>query len=391
MPPKDRDRVASQLLLGVELADADRARLADLYARLAPQLPEIVQRLVDRLVARSHAGALLTSPEQTARLRDTLVEWMASGLVGPHDEGFRDGRSRADSWHVAAGLPRRHVVTAVNLVRGEYHDRIDELYEPREGRLVARSVDKLLDVELALLLDDHLDANAELVARDRGAQSDRIAAIQTLSAGLAHEVRNPLNSARLQLELLDRRLRRTEADPKLIEPVEQVSREIERLTGLLNEFLAFARPSELALADHDVPAIVREVVAAQKAFATARGAAIQVVGVSSLRAYIDAQKLRQISHNLVRNALEAVAPGGHVTVTIDGNDDHVQLTVEDDGPGIPEAIQRRIYEPFFTTKEAGTGLGLSIVHGMVVAHGGTITVASSPRSTRFDVSLPRRP
>jgi signal transduction histidine kinase len=391
MPPTKRDRVASQLLLDVGLDDADRARLADLHARLAPQLLEIAQRVLDRLAARPDAAARLTSSEQIARLRDTLVEWMASGLAGPHDEGFREGRWRAGGWHVAAGLPPRHAVTAVNLVRGEYHDRIDPLYEPREGRLVARSVDKLLDVELALLLHDHPGANAELVARDRGAQSDRIAAIQTLSAGLAHEVRNPLNSARLQLELLERRLRRADPDPKLIQPVEQISDEIERLTRLLNEFLAFARPSELALADHDVAAIVREVVAAQKAFATTRGAAIQVAGVSSLRAYIDAQKLRQISHNLVHNALEAVAPGGHVLVTIDGSDDHVHLTVEDDGPGIPEAIQRRIYEPFFTTKEAGTGLGLSIVHGMVVAHGGTITVASSPDKTRFDVSLPRRP
>jgi signal transduction histidine kinase len=391
MAPTRRDRVADQLRLDVGLDAADRARLADLHARLAPQLLEIAQRLVDRLAARPDAAAGLTSPEQTARLRDTLVEWMASGLAGPDDERFHDSRSRAGRWHVAAGWSQRSRVTAVSLVRGEYHDRIDQLYEPREGRLVARSVDKLLDVELALLLHDHPGANAELVARDRGAQSDRIAAIQTLSAGLAHEVRNPLNSARLQLELLDRRLRRAEADPKLTEPVEQVSREIERLTRLLNEFLAFARPSELALADHDIPAIVRDVVAAQEAFATTRGAAIQIAGVGSLRAHVDAQKVRQISHNLVRNALEAVAPGGHVLVTIDGDDDHVHLTVEDDGPGIPEAIQRRIYEPFFTTKEAGTGLGLSIVHGMVAAHRGTVTVASSPRRTRFDVSLPRRP
>lgn len=390
MPPTRRDRVVDQLLLDVGLDAADRARLADLYATLAPQLLEIAQRVLDRLAARPDAAARWTSSEPLARLRDLLIEWMASGLVGPEDERFHDSRSRVDGWH-AAGVPQRHRVTAVNLVRGEYHDRIDQLYEPREGRLVARSVDKLLDVELALLLHDHLDANAELVARDRGAQSDRIAAIQTLSAGLAHEIRNPLNSARLQLELLDRRLRRAEADPKLMEPVEQVNREIERLTRLLNEFLAFARPSELALADHDVPAIVREVIAAQEAFAAARGAAIQLAGAGSLRAHVDAQKLRQISHNLVRNALEAVAPGGHVLVTIDGDDDHVHLTVEDDGPGIPEAIQRRIYEPFFTTKEAGTGLGLSIVHGMVAAHGGTITVASSPRRTRFDVSLPRRP
>jgi signal transduction histidine kinase len=391
MRPTNHDHVVDQLLLDVGLDDADRARLADLHSKLAPQLLEIARRFLDRLAAHPGTAALLTSPEQIARLRSTLFEWMASGLVGPHDEKFYESRSSVGGWYVAAGLPQRHVVTAMNLVRGEYHDRIDQLYGPPEGRLVAKSVDKLLDVELALMLHDHLAANAELAARERNAQSDRIAAIQTLSAGLAHEVRNPLNSARLQLELLDRRLRRAEADPKLTEPVEQVSREIERLTRLLNEFLAFARPSELALADHDVPAIVREVVAAQQAFATTRGAAIQIAGVASLRAHVDAQKVRQISHNLVRNALEAIAPDGHVLVTIDGDDDRVHLTVEDDGPGIPEAIQRRIYEPFFTTKEAGTGLGLSIVHGMVAAHGGTITVASSPRRTRFDVSLPRRP
>ncbi|HEX3757690.1 MAG TPA: HAMP domain-containing sensor histidine kinase [Kofleriaceae bacterium] len=321
---------------------------------------------------------------------DLLVEWMTSGLVGHEDGRFHASRSTAGDWRVIAGMPRRHAVTVVNLVRGEYQDGIDQLYEPSGGRRVARSVDKLLDVELALLLHDHLDAHAELPARGRSAQSDRIAAIQTLSAGLAHEIRNPLNSARLQLELLDRRLRRADAAAQLIEPVDQVSREIERLTRLLNEFLAFARPSELVLGDHDILAIARDAVAAQRPFATTRGAAIQVAGADSLRARVDARKLAQILQNLVRNALEAVAPGGHVIVTVHGDDDRVHLIVEDDGPGIPEPIQRRIYEPFFTTKETGTGLGLSIVHGMVAALGGTISLASSSRGTRFDVWLPRR-
>jgi signal transduction histidine kinase len=229
------------------------------------------------------------------------------------------------------------------------------------------------------------------MARAQSAQSERIAAMQTLSTGLAHEVRNPLNSASLQLELLERRLRRAAADPKLIEPVEQVSLEIERLTRLLNEFLAFARPSEPTIADHDVSGIIRDVVAAQRPFAAARHAALQVAGLDSLRARIDAEKVRLISQNLVRNALEAVAPGGHVVVTVEGDDEHVRLAVEDDGPEIPAAIQRRIYEPFFTTKETGTGLGLSIVHGLVAAHGGTITFESSSQRTRFDVSLPRHP
>lgn len=390
MSRTDHDTVAEQVLLDVELDDADRARLADLHVKLSPQIGEIAQRFVDRFAEHRDSGGL-TSAKQTRHLRSTLIDWMASGLAGPHDVHFCERHASLGSWHAAAGLSQRHAVAAINMVRSEYHDRIDELYEPREGRLVAKSVDKVLDVELATMLHDRLDADANVVARERSAQSERIAAMQTLSTGLAHEVRNPLNSAILQLELLERRLRRTAAAAQLVEPVEQVSHELARLRRLLDEFLAFAQPAELVLDDHDVASIVRDVVAAQRSFAASRGCAIQIAGVESLRARIDAQKLRLISQNLVRNALEAVVPGGHVVVTLDGDDEHVRLSVEDDGAGIPEAIQRRIYEPFFTMKDTGTGLGLSIVHGMVAAHGGTITFASSPRGTRFDVSLPRRP
>jgi signal transduction histidine kinase len=390
MPRTNRDSVSEEVLLDVELGDDDHARLAELHTKLAPQLVEIAQRFVDRVAARRDA-ARPTSAKQTRRLRSMLVEWMTSGLAGPHDEHFCERGFSLGSWHTAAGLSQRHAIAAINVVRSEYHDRIEQLYEPREARLVAKSVDKLLDVELASMVPDRLDPDAEKVARERGAQSERIAAMQTLSTGLAHEVRNPLNSARLQLELLERRLRRAAADPRLIEPIEQVSHEFERLTRMLNEFLAFARPAQLALADHDVSGILRDVVAAQRPFATTRRAALELAGLDSLRARIDAEKIRLISQHLVRNALEAVAPGGRVVVTVEADDEHVRLAVEDDGPGIPAAIQRRIYEPFFTTKETGTGLGLSIVHGLVAAHGGTNTFESSPQRTRFDVLLPRRP
>jgi signal transduction histidine kinase len=384
------DSVAEQVLRDVELGDDDHARLSDLHGKLAPQLGDIAQRFVDRVAAR-HDGAGLTSTKQTRRLRSTLVQWMASGLTGPHDEHFCERWSSLGSLHTAAGLSQRHAITAINLVRSEYHDRIDQLYEPREGRLVAKSVDKLLDVELASMVHDPLDADAQVMARERSARSERIAAIQTLSTGLAHEVLNPVNSARLQLELLERRLRRAAGGPRLIEPVEQVTREIERLTRLLNEFLAFARPAELVLDDHDVSSIVRDVVAVQRPFATARGATLVLAGADSLRTRIDADKLRQIAQNLLRNALEAVASGGRVTVAVEADREHVRLTIEDDGPGIPAAIRRRIYEPFFTTKETGTGLGLSIVHGLVAVHGGTLAFDSSPQGTRFEVLLPRRP
>src|SRR5690348_518011 len=260
MPRTSRDSVASEVLGDLELDEGDQARLADLHGKLASELGEIAQRFVDRVAARGETAGL-TSAKQGMRLRGTLVEWMASGLSGPDDEHFGERGSSLGSWYAAAGLSQWHAITAVNMVRSEYRDRIEQLYEPREGRLVAKSVDKLLDVELASMVHDPLDADAGLAARERSAQSGRIAAIQTLSTGLAHEVRNPLNSASLQLALLERRLRRAAAGPKLIEPVEQVSHEIERVTRLLNEFLAFARPSELVLDDHDVSSIIHDVVA----------------------------------------------------------------------------------------------------------------------------------
>ena len=389
MSRTSHDSLARQVLADVELGNGDLARLADLHIKLGPQLIDVAQKVIERTAARRDA-ACPTSAEPIGRLRSALVEWMASGLDGPHGEHFGERGTSLGHWHAAAGWSQRHAISAVHVVRSEYHERIEQLYEPLEGWLVAKSVNKLLDVELASVVHG-LDTDAELVVRERSAQSDRIAALQTLTTGLAHEVRNPLNSASLQLELLERRLRRMATDPKLIQPVEQVSHELERLSRLLNEFLAFARPAPLTLADHDVSGIVRDVIAAQRAFAAARRADLQQAGIDSLRARLDAEKLRLICQNLVRNALEAVAPGGHVAVTVDGDEDSVRLVVDDDGPGISEDVQRRLYEPFFTTKEGGTGLGLSIVHGMVATHGGTIAFDSSPRGTRFEVSLPRRP
>lgn len=389
--PTSRDLVLDEVLRYVELGDADRARLTDLCAKLAPQLPEIAQRFYEHLAANPGAAAVLSGPAQVKRLHKSLVDWMASGLLGPYDDRFYDKRSRIGRQHVAIGLPQHYLFTAMNVIRGEYDDRIAGLYDPQEARRVAKSVDKLFDIELALLLRNYqLDSEAKLVARERSTQAERVTAIQTLSSGLAHEVRNPLNAAKLQLELVDRRLRRDEEDPKLVESIEVIRHELERLTRLLNEFLAFARPSDLALGDHDVLAITRDIVASERPLAEARGATLEVVGRGSLSARVDAGKLQQIMHNLVRNAIEAIAAGGHVIVEVSGDGEHVYLVVEDDGPGIPEAIQRRIYEPFFSTKESGTGLGMSIVHSMVALHGGTITLASSPRGTRFDVALPRR-
>lgn len=385
------DSILDEILDYVAFDADDRARLAELAPKLAPAMPEIAALFYERARARPHAAAMFTGPDQVKRLQSLLVDWMESGLIGPYDDAFYAKRARIGRQHVRIGLPQHYMFTAMNVIRGAYDDRIAALYDAEQGRRVAKSVDKLFDLELALMLRNYqLNSEAKLIAQERGSQTERMVAIQTLSAGLAHEVRNPLNSAKLQLELLERRLRRDNDDPKLVEPVELVHHELERLTRLLNEFLSFARPSQLGVGEHDVVAIARNVIAIERTLAEARGAELELFAPGPVFGCVDAAKVHQILQNLVRNAIEAVTAGGHVAVKVSGDRNSIRLAVEDDGPGIPDDVRRRIYEPFFSTKDSGTGLGMSIVHSMVTAHEGTIAISSPPKGTRFEVTLPYR-
>ncbi|HEU4730211.1 MAG TPA: protoglobin domain-containing protein [Kofleriaceae bacterium] len=369
----------------------DHRRLRELHPRIAPVFPAIVDRFYQAVLASPSAAAVLTGPAQVERMRGSLIDWMSSGLLGPYDERFYEKRSRIGRRHVAIGMSSYFMFTAMNVVRLAYQDRIVEAYPPDEAARMMRAVHKLLDCELAIMVQHYeLDTQDKLVLRERRAQADRILAMQTMTAGLAHEVRNPLNAAKLQLELLERRLHRLSEDPRLLEPTELAQKEIERLTTLLNEFLVFARPPELHPLEHDVVAIVRQVVDLERVEVEKRGARLELTAEpAQLLAEVDAPKLHQLVLNLVRNAGEAVSTGGHVAVEVGVNDAHCHIRVEDDGPGIPDDVRPRIYEPFFSTKEGGTGLGMSIVHSLVSLHGGSIDLATGPQGTRFEVTLPR--
>ncbi len=380
-------------LLGlVGFDNGDRARLRALHPRLAPEFAAIADRFYEAVLANRGAAAVLSGPAQIERLRVSLIDWMSTGLLGPHDERFYEKRSRIGRRHVGIGLRSHYMFTAMNVVRLAYQDRITAWYPAGEASLVMRSVHKLLDCELAIMVQHYeLDTQDKLLDRERRSQADRVLAIQTMTAGLAHEVRNPLNAAKLQLELLERRLHRHTDDPRLTEPTELAKKEIERLTTLLNEFLIFARPPELHSQEHDVVAIVRQVADLERLAVERRGASLELsADPAPLLAEVDAAKLHQLVLNLVRNASEAISAGGHVRVRVSAPDGCCRIAVQDDGPGIPDLVRSRIYEPFFSTKEGGTGLGMSIVHSLVSLHGGSIDLETGSHGTTFEVSIPRR-
>jgi two-component system sensor histidine kinase HydH len=235
----------------------------------------------------------------------------------------------------------------------------------------------------------------------RAQMVEKLAAVGTMTAGLSHEIRNPLNAAALQLSVLERRIQKLAAptQPALLEPLTLVKDEIRRLDHILEDFLQFARPREFVPRSIDLVPVVARVLDLLGGDAERRGVRLERDLDAVPVVAGDEERIRQVLVNLCLNALEAIPPGGLVRVSCRPRDpapDHpdappmVDVFVDDDGPGVPAERRDRIFEPFFTTKAKGSGLGLSIVHAIVTQHGGTIRVESSPEGgARFVLGLPR--
>ncbi|MES1204713.1 MAG: ATP-binding protein [Pseudomonadota bacterium] len=222
----------------------------------------------------------------------------------------------------------------------------------------------------------------------RTLRSERLAAVGTMAAGLAHEVRNPLNSASLQLTLLERRLQRGDDASSTLPVAQIIKSEIDRLDRLVREFLAFAQPRPLEPRLVSPAELFKSVVNLIAPEAQATGVTLVVEAPADIAAVRgDAERLRQVLLNLTRNALEAMgASGGKLVLRARSSAATVEIDIEDNGPGF--AQQSPVFDAFFTTKSQGTGLGLSIVHRIVIDHGGSIRVESRPGQTCFTVTLP---
>jgi signal transduction histidine kinase len=237
----------------------------------------------------------------------------------------------------------------------------------------------------------------------RAQMSERLAAVGTMTAGLSHEIRNPLNAAALQLSVLERRLQKLPAGAQrpLLEPLTLVKDEIRRLDHILEDFLQFARPREFVARPIEPGPVVARVLDLLGGEAERRGITVQrdLEPAVPLPAVVgDQERLRQVLVNLTLNALEATPDGGTIRVACAAEppeperpDDlgRVAISIEDTGPGVEVGLRDRIFEPFFTTKAKGSGLGLSIVHAIVAQHGGTIEVEAGDRGgARFVLRLP---
>jgi two-component system sporulation sensor kinase A len=271
-------------------------------------------------------------------------------------------------------LEHKRVAPALQTARDELEQRVQE----RTAELVAAN--DVLRIEIT----------ERQRAEEKLRHSERLAAIATAAAKLAHEIGNPLNGLATTVQILERSLGKEQplTNNVLSESVQDLKHEISRLQSLLQGWRVLARPQKLNLQPTSLAGLVADVLRTQMPYYVERDIHLEQDIPQELPLVMaDQEKLAQVLLNLCKNAVEAMPRGGTLTVYGSWEGAQVSLAVSDTGVGVAEEVN--IFEPFTTTKETGTGLGLAIVQQIVAAHRGTISyISMSGQGATFTLTLP---
>ncbi|MDX2176191.1 MAG: ATP-binding protein [Candidatus Sumerlaeia bacterium] len=383
--------------------------LSRFLERLGRIPPEQVEAVVRQLAAeRDWRDEVLESLEEGILLvgGDGRVRWHNGAfprLAGFDRKPDLAGLPVAEAfvWEELKALARERAAEG-----GPLRQR-DLLVAGRRARWLAVSVFPLRTGEPARdgaavwVLADRTDS--ERKSEDRR-QAAKIASLATLTAGIAHEIKNPLNSLTIHAQLLQKAVAQLPPEAATGEARERMERsaavfreEIARLTRIVEEFLTAVRPIQPRFQRMDVNDVLLDVARLVGPECHAHGIELLVEpDTEAPPMRIDPELLKQALLNLARNAVEAIVPQAsaegrahRIALRTVLRQDHLLLEVEDTGPGIPEADHLRIFEPYHTTKFNGTGLGLMIVYRNVQAHDGAIGLTSRPgEGTIFHIGLP---
>lgn len=218
-------------------------------------------------------------------------------------------------------------------------------------------------------------------------QAEKLSSLGELSAGIVHEVRNPLAAIKGAVEILEDEL--AENSPRR-EFANLAKKEVERLDKLVGEFLRFARPAKLAFAAANLNEIAESVISLVENQAASQSVVIEKnLGENLPLVSVDAEQIKQVLLNLAINSLQAMPSGGQLIFRTSESEEFCTCEIIDTGNGIEAEVMPKIFDPFFTTKEKGVGLGLSIAHKIVAQHGGKLAVARHENKTIFSLYLPK--
>jgi signal transduction histidine kinase len=331
-----------------------------------------------------HEGArqsLVGGESRVGHLKVTLVQWLDTLLKGPWDDRYFESRCRIGRVHVRIGLPQHYMFGAMNVIRRELGQVADDVWSgQREANWQARrAVGRVLDLELAIMLHTYREDMLSAQARQ-----ERLATFGQLVGSIGHDLRNPLGVIETSVYILKGR---ADGDERWLKHLSRIGEQLDVANGIITNLLDLIRNRPLVRGPVRLADVV---VSAADALDRPAEVGLEQEGLAALPEVSgDAGQLRQVFVNLLQNAVQAAAPAGRVWVRGAHADGHVEVAVEDTGPGVDEATRRRLFEPLITTKDRGIGLGLALVKRIVERHGGSVGYEHrTGGGARFTVRLP---
>ncbi|MDC7124672.1 MAG: ATP-binding protein, partial [Spirochaetales bacterium] len=250
----------------------------------------------------------------------------------------------------------------------------------------------LLHGEISGSLVYVIDITERKHAEARLRRAESLASLTTMTAGMAHEIKNPLGSIGIHIQLMQKALNRDESCDKdfFNKNLNILSEEVERLNGIVVDFLFAVRPMDVNLKDRSLESIVNETLELVKPELDDEDIELELSFEEDLpMLQIDDKLIKQALLNIIKNAMNAMPDGGHLAISLFKEADTVTMLVKDDGEGIPEENLNKIFEPYFTTKDFGSGLGLTLVFKIIKEHDGEINLKSKVgHGTEFIIKLP---
>jgi signal transduction histidine kinase len=402
------------------LTEEDEQKLKLIQPLIDRCVDELVEAFYQHLLGFSETRRLLTDQLITTRLMDAQKAYLRSLISGPYDQAYRDSRFKIGQVHDRIGLTPQWYLGAYSLYLTLLQPLVlqEFRHRPSDADAVLSALTKVVFLDIQLVMEAYIQKTSEKLefsnlqlaelsrilgkglhqkkkdlqdTQHQLRQTERLAELGTLAAGMAHEIGTPMNVILGRAEHL---LQRT-TDERVQKGLGIIITQVERITKIMNQLLTFARRCPIERRPIDLRRIIADCLdIVQERVARHRIIVEMVCPDDMPLVYADPDQMSQVLLNLVINALHAMPNGGVLRITLSLSEGSVKLVIVDTGHGIAKQDLPKIFNPFFTTKEVGkgTGLGLTVVHGIVQEHGGSIEVDSEPgRGTSFTIILPLAP
>jgi signal transduction histidine kinase len=368
-----RQDMAARVSNKIEIIGQRMRNVEEVFSALKENLDQILGNLQDGILLFTGDGrAVLVSD---AARRFLSIE--KDSILGLHAREIFDrstvlGKTLREAFDAGITLVQEDILTETGR---RIQASLDFIHDDRTHHGLGALV-TLHDLESV----EEIESELEL--------SRRMAAIGRLTSGVGHEVKNPINAIVVHLELLKTKL--GGASVPAVRHLEVIDAEIHRLDRVVQMLVDFTRPVELQLREQDLRAVIGDVLALATAELSTRNVTlVSRMPPSPLMANVDADLLKQATLNVIQNGAQSMPEGGRLEVVLEEDRKFAVLRIADEGTGIPDDIQEKIFDLYFTTKSGGSGIGLAMTYKIIQLHHGSIEVQSNQdRGTEFQLRIP---